>query len=98
MSLIVAHEDRWVGGRREYGEKQLMTPNPLPIIDQEHCDGCAQCVEVCPTQALTLAWGKAELRYPDRCTYCAACEEACPLNAIALPFVIVLKKRMVEEL
>jgi formate hydrogenlyase subunit 6/NADH:ubiquinone oxidoreductase subunit I len=40
---------------------------------------------------------KAALRYPDRCTYCTTCEEACPTNAIALPFMVVLKKRTVEE-
>ncbi|MCE7989198.1 MAG: 4Fe-4S dicluster domain-containing protein [Caldilinea sp. CFX5] len=59
-----------------------MTTNPLPIIDPELCDGCARCIEVCPTGALDLVMGKAELRYPDRCTYCTACEEACPTNAI----------------
>jgi NAD-dependent dihydropyrimidine dehydrogenase PreA subunit len=74
-----------------------MTTNPLPIIDPELCDGCARCVEVCPTGALDLMMDKAALRYPDHCTYCTTCEEACPTNAIALPFMVVLKKRTVEE-
>lgn len=74
-----------------------MTTNPQPIIDPELCNGCARCIEVCPTGALDLVMGKAELRYPDRCTYCTACEEACPTNAIALPFAIVLKKRPVNK-
>lgn len=74
-----------------------MTTNPLPLIDPALCDGCARCIEVCPTGALDLVLGKAALRYPDRCTYCTACEEACPTNAIALPFAVVLKKHPVDE-
>lgn len=75
-----------------------MTTNPLPIIDPALCDGCGRCIEVCPTGALDLVMGKAELRYPDRCTYCTVCEEACPTSAIALPFTIVLKRRTGRDL
>ncbi|NOX64019.1 MAG: 4Fe-4S dicluster domain-containing protein [Chloroflexi bacterium] len=63
---------------------------PQPRIDSGLCNGCLQCVEVCPTQALDILNGKAYLRYPERCTYCTACEDICPENAIALPFLIVM--------
>ena len=67
-----------------------MSEIPLPRIDQSLCTGCHRCVDICPTQALAQANGKAYLRDVDRCTYCTACEEVCPVNAIALPFLIVL--------
>lgn len=70
-----------------------MRRQPLPKIDLSRCTGCHRCVDVCPTQALDQAAGKAYLRYPDKCTYCSACEEVCPEGAIALPFLIVLAKR-----
>jgi NAD-dependent dihydropyrimidine dehydrogenase PreA subunit len=76
-----------------------MTTNPLPLIDEQRCNGCGRCVEVCPTQVLDLdtASGKAYLRYPDRCSYCTACEEICPTHAIALPFVIILQNQEEER-
>lgn len=71
-----------------------MAADPLPYIDEQRCIGCRRCVEVCPTQALDQITDKAYLRYPERCNYCTVCEEVCPTSAIALPFVVVLKKRL----
>lgn len=59
-----------------------------PEIDQELCTGCGQCVEVCPTGALQLADGRAQLALPESCGYCADCEDLCPQGAIALPYEI----------
>lgn len=70
-----------------------MCSEPLPEIDRNLCTGCHRCVDVCPTQALDQANGKAYLRYPERCTYCTACETVCPEDAIALPFLIVLASK-----
>ncbi len=67
-----------------------MSKIPLPRIDQSLCTGCHRCIDICPTQALAQANGKAYLRDVERCTYCTACEEICPVSAIALPFLIVL--------
>lgn len=74
-----------------------MATKPLPLIDQQRCDGCGRCVAICPTGALAVVAGKAVLHYPDHCIYCTACEEACPTNAIALPFVIILKTQEKEN-
>jgi len=60
-----------------------------PRINQERCKGCAYCVEICPTDALTISLSKAYLTFPDRCSYCFACEDACPQMAIELPLLIV---------
>jgi NAD-dependent dihydropyrimidine dehydrogenase PreA subunit len=61
----------------------------LPIIYIDRCDGCGDCVKVCPSRALELVAGFATLVTPDNCAYCADCEEHCPQRAIALPYEIV---------
>lgn len=66
-----------------------MSDPMLPRISAARCTGCQKCVEICPTQALALVGGKAQLLYPERCTLCALCEDLCPEDAIALPFLIV---------
>lgn len=53
----------------------------LPVIDASRCpDGCAECVEVCPTDAITSDGGlKIDL---GRCLFCTDCLDACPAGAI----------------
>ncbi len=53
------------------------------LIDPQTCIGCAQCVEVCPVDAIT-----GEFREPHEidlalCTACGACAEVCPVDAIS---------------
>lgn len=60
-----------------------------PQINLTRCTGCAYCVDLCPTDALTTINKKAHLTYPERCTYCFACEDVCPHAAIELPMLIV---------
>jgi Ni,Fe-hydrogenase III small subunit/formate hydrogenlyase subunit 6/NADH:ubiquinone oxidoreductase subunit I len=54
----------------------------LPIIDASKCpDGCAKCVEVCPTDAIKIAGGiQIDL---GRCLFCTDCMNACPEKAIS---------------
>jgi Ni,Fe-hydrogenase III small subunit/formate hydrogenlyase subunit 6/NADH:ubiquinone oxidoreductase subunit I len=65
-------------------------PPPLPDrhggtlrVDAEKCtEGCAACVPVCPTQAITRTAGNAVGLDLGRCIFCAACVEVCPTKAI----------------
>jgi len=65
-------------------------PPPLPDrhggalrVDAAKCtEGCAACVPVCPTQAITRPAGNAVGLDLGRCIFCAACVEACPTQAI----------------
>ena len=51
-----------------------------PEIQPALCkDGCRECAEACPTDAISLNPLKLDL---GRCLFCAACTEACPTGAI----------------
>ncbi|MBA4390362.1 MAG: FeS-binding protein [Syntrophus sp. (in: bacteria)] len=52
-----------------------------PKIDKKTCKGCAICVKVCPSHALSLKDGKPLFDY-QHCIRCYCCQEMCPENAI----------------
>jgi ferredoxin len=49
----------------------------------EKCNGCGDCVESCPSEALKLQDGKVQVNN-DECSDCAACIDVCPETALAL--------------
>jgi formate hydrogenlyase subunit 7 len=84
----------WFGLRR--GAATTTWPRPggddgqagllgMPRFDPHHCrDGCRECVEVCPTAALSAAPQGGEPLGLDygRCLVCQLCTEACPTGAL----------------
>ena len=52
-------------------------------IDKEQCIGCESCVATCPTGALSMEDGKANVN-EDTCVSCGACVGECPVGAISL--------------
>jgi Ni,Fe-hydrogenase III small subunit/Pyruvate/2-oxoacid:ferredoxin oxidoreductase delta subunit len=55
----------------------------LPMIDAAKCpDGCRQCVEACPTDAISYREGRLAMDL-GRCLFCTDCKEACPQDAIS---------------
>lgn len=51
----------------------------LPVLDNSKCAKCAQCVNVCPTGALSTNPLKIDL---SKCTLCGACQRFCTNGAI----------------
>jgi Fe-S-cluster-containing hydrogenase component 2 len=54
--------------------------NMPTIVDKEKCDGCGDCVEACPTEAIVIEDEKASVT--EECVDCGACIDVCPNEAI----------------
>ena len=68
------------------------TTNYLPEIEDEKCNGCGKCVEICPVEAMSLVSAndlikkkkkKAKLN-EEICLGCGLCVRACKTNGIKL--------------
>jgi dissimilatory sulfite reductase (desulfoviridin) alpha/beta subunit len=55
----------------------------MPVkVDQEKCEGCADCVEACATGSISMDSEKAKVD-ETTCCECMVCVDACPQKAIA---------------
>jgi len=55
---------------------------PVPEVDEELCDLCGQCGDICGFSAI-VPIGKKVLIFPQLCHSCGGCRLVCPLDAIA---------------
>ena len=53
------------------------------VVDPEKCEGCGDCVDSCPTEAISIQDEKAVVN-DEECSDCAACETDCPTEAISI--------------
>ncbi|MBA7672054.1 Ferredoxin-2 [subsurface metagenome] len=53
------------------------------VVDKDKCDGCGECVDVCPVDVIELQSEKAVINN-DECIDCGVCVEICPNQAISL--------------
>lgn len=54
----------------------------LPVLDETHCTGCADCVAVCPTDCLAMDGPVPWMPRPLDCVCCALCVQVCPTDAL----------------
>ena len=89
-----------IAARRFAIMNPVHTTNFLPLVDQDRCNGCGKCVNVCPVEAMTLVSAnyhdkpkmkKASLN-EDICLGCGLCVKACDKNSIIL---IARNKRVI---
>ena len=56
----------------------------MPQFNEAGCDGCGQCIDECPTGALTLVNTRPE-REVGECIFCGTCLYKCPLQGWVWP-------------
>jgi NAD-dependent dihydropyrimidine dehydrogenase PreA subunit len=56
----------------------------IDSLDEQKCNGCEICFNVCPCDVFRLSSGAPGVRiaYPEDCQTCFACELDCPEGAI----------------
>jgi Ni,Fe-hydrogenase III small subunit/NAD-dependent dihydropyrimidine dehydrogenase PreA subunit len=70
----------------------------LPALDSSKCpDGCKECVDACPTNAIKAGIGNLQLDL-GRCLFCIDCVKACPEGAISFGQDYRLSVRKREDL
>ena len=81
-----------VAARRFAIMNPVHTTNYLPVVDQNECNGCGKCVNVCHVEAMTLVSAnnhakpkmkRAQLN-EDICLGCGLCVKACDKDHIVL--------------
>lgn len=55
---------------------------PIPIVDEEKCNGCGKCGEVCAFNAILPLGSHHVLTFPELCHGCGGCTLLCPTGAI----------------
>lgn len=51
-------------------------------LNQDRCNGCGRCTEVCPHAVFSLSQGKASVGRREHCMECGACRMNCAAGAI----------------
>jgi NAD-dependent dihydropyrimidine dehydrogenase PreA subunit len=55
-----------------------------PVVDEEKCNGCGNCAEICPSEVYQVEEDKSEAIHPEDCIECWACVTQCPTESIRL--------------
>lgn len=51
-------------------------------VNEEKCQGCGICIEVCPHTVFLMQDEKVQIADKDSCMECGACANNCPFDAI----------------
>jgi len=54
------------------------------VVDKDKCEGCEECVEVCPVDVYEMVDGKSEPVNAEECLGCESCVEVCDQEAITV--------------
>ncbi len=54
---------------------------PVPLVNENLCDGCGECGRFCEYHAI-VSFGAKPLVFPDMCHGCGGCAKVCPRKAI----------------
>ncbi len=54
------------------------------VVDKEKCEGCEECVVVCPVDVFEMEDGKSVPVNAEECLGCESCVEVCDDEAITV--------------
>jgi len=54
------------------------------VVDADKCEGCEECVEVCPVDVYEMQDGKSVVIAEEECLGCESCVEVCDQEAITV--------------
>ena len=57
---------------------------PTPVVDPNKCEGCEECVDICPMEVFEMQDEKSVVVNPEDCEGCESCVEVCESGAITL--------------
>ena len=55
-----------------------------PAVDEDKCQGCEECVDVCPVEVFEMVDGKSSPVNAEECLGCESCIEVCEPGAITV--------------
>ncbi len=55
-----------------------------PIVDEDKCQGCSECVDVCPVEVFEIQGEKSVAVNAEECLGCESCVEVCEPGAITI--------------
>lgn len=61
--------------------KQMQHSNVKPVVNEDKCIGCSNCVRSCPQEAIKIINNKAVIDY-NLCYGCGECPTVCPKRAV----------------
>jgi len=78
--------------------KQMMHSDVRPVVNEEKCTACGNCIKWCPTSAITMIKNKAFID-TSKCIGCGECIATCNFGAIAVSWAgssASVQEKMVE--
>lgn len=66
--------------------------NGGPVIDENRCNKCGKCIEVCPKDSLTVIDGKITHLVGD-CILCSHCYAVCSMDAVSFEETLLKKNK-----
>jgi NAD-dependent dihydropyrimidine dehydrogenase PreA subunit len=56
----------------------------MVTVDAAKCEGCEECVNVCPQGVFQMSNGKSDPYQTSECVFCESCIGVCPTSAITI--------------
>lgn len=56
----------------------------MVIVDAAKCEGCEECVNICPQGVFRMVDGKSDPYQTSECVFCESCLGVCPTTAIEI--------------